>query len=209
MRKSYKPDLQNNPVFPRERRYASVIQTVFIAFTYGAVLPMLFWFAAVILIIQYFLDKLLITYFYKQEVQYNDFLNRNMLRVCKYALVPFFLFGGLALHNNFCSIEREPDHLKYTNQQILCQRMWIQPKVMIVTAPLLFALFVVLDVMMVWYEMEDQKMLNLRTMQGEERWSKTSFFSRLNNLARKRLIAEEHYRRTHYNIQMFDDKAFE
>ena len=155
VRKSYKPDLQNNPVFPRERRYASVIQTVFIAFTYGAVLPMLFWFAAVILIIQYFLDKLLITYFYKQEVQYNDFLNRNMLRVCKYALVPFFLFGGLALHNNFCSIEREPDHLKYTNQQILCQRMWIQPKVMIVTAPLLFALFVVLDVMMVWYEMED------------------------------------------------------
>lgn len=52
-------------------------------------------------------------------------------------------------------------------------------------------------------------MLNLRTMQGEDRLSKTSFFSRLNNLARKRLIAEEHYRRTHYNIQMFDDKAFE
>ena len=28
-------------------------------------------------------------------------------------------------------------------------------------------------------------------------------------MARKRLIAEEHYRRTHYNIRMFDDKAYE
>lgn len=76
---------------------------------------MLFYFASAILILQYFLDKLLITFFYKQEVQYNDFLNRNMLKACKYALVPFFLFAGLGMHNNFCSIERQPQHIKYTN----------------------------------------------------------------------------------------------
>lgn len=50
VRKRYRPDTMNNPVFPKERRYASLLAIVFISFTYGAILPLIFVIASFILI---------------------------------------------------------------------------------------------------------------------------------------------------------------
>ena len=41
-RKNYKPNTHLNPVFPIERRYASLIATSFICFSYGLTMPVLF-----------------------------------------------------------------------------------------------------------------------------------------------------------------------
>jgi hypothetical protein len=41
-RKSYDPKTHLNEEFPLERRYASILTTVFIVFTYGIAMPALF-----------------------------------------------------------------------------------------------------------------------------------------------------------------------
>jgi len=41
-KKNYKPNTHLNPVFPIERRYASLIATSFICFSYGLTMPVLF-----------------------------------------------------------------------------------------------------------------------------------------------------------------------
>lgn len=85
---------------------------------------------------------------------------------------------------------------------LTCQALWIQPKTMIITAPILFALFVLADIFIYMDEIDKQKVLSASE-------KPTNFFARLSNIARKRMIAEEHYRRTHYGISMLDDKAYE
>lgn len=96
-RKSYKPNTHLNPEFPLERRYASLLTLVMISLTYGVCIPGLFIVASGILITQMIIDKLLITYFYKERVEHNDLLNRSALRIMKYSLGAFLLFGGEAI----------------------------------------------------------------------------------------------------------------
>jgi len=50
-RKNYKPSTHLNPEFSMERKYASMITTVFICFTYGFAIPSLFIVASVVLLI--------------------------------------------------------------------------------------------------------------------------------------------------------------
>ena len=64
-RANYKPDTYKNEAYPIEKRYASILTTVMITFTYGASIPSLFIFAACVLVANFIMDKLLITYYYK------------------------------------------------------------------------------------------------------------------------------------------------
>jgi hypothetical protein len=66
VRKNYKLNKNNNSVFSFERRYGTLITTVFTCFTYGLAIPTLFLTASVVFWIQFFLDKILITYYYKE-----------------------------------------------------------------------------------------------------------------------------------------------
>lgn len=49
-RKNYKPNTPNNEEFPIERRYASILATVFTCFTYGVAIPMLFISASLVML---------------------------------------------------------------------------------------------------------------------------------------------------------------
>ncbi len=64
-RANYKPDTYKNIPFPIEKRYATILTTVMISFTYGASIPSLFILAACVLVGNFVMDKLLITYYYK------------------------------------------------------------------------------------------------------------------------------------------------
>lgn len=64
-RKNYKPNTCKNKAYPLEQRYASVLTTVMISFTYGASMPSLFVFSACVITANFVMDKLLITYYYK------------------------------------------------------------------------------------------------------------------------------------------------
>lgn len=66
--------------------------------------PVLFYIAAVVLMIQYFVDKLLITYYYKEKVEQNDLLNRTALVIIKYGCCIYLISGGLGIALNNCAI---------------------------------------------------------------------------------------------------------
>ena len=104
-RKNYKQNKNQNEEFPLERRYASILSTIFVCFTFGFSIPLLFVIAAIILLIQFFIDKLLITYYYRERVEQNDLMNRSVLGVIKYGAVLFLVSGGFAVAFNYCSIE--------------------------------------------------------------------------------------------------------
>lgn len=62
------------------------------------------------------MDKLLITYFYKERVEHNDLLNRTLLTILKYALFVYLFMGGLAIASNYNTIDNSViKPLEYTN----------------------------------------------------------------------------------------------
>lgn len=106
-RKNYMANTHNNGEFSMERRYATILTTSFICFNYGFALPMLFITASVIFLGQYLFDKLLVTYYYKERVEHNDYLNRSSLIALKYGIVVFLYFSGKSLTNNYCSVTNQ------------------------------------------------------------------------------------------------------
>jgi len=136
-----------NSEFPIERRYASILTTVFVVFTYGVAMPGLFVVACFIFIFQSISDKLLITYFYKERVEHNDLLNRNAVRIIKYALVIFLFVGGLAMANNYCALENVSPPINFTNETLLCYKMWTMPITLVFASALLLSFFFTFDLM--------------------------------------------------------------
>lgn len=126
-RKNYDPKTHLNPEFPLERRYASILTTVFIVFTYGVAMPALFVVATGIFIFQSIADKLLITYYYKERVEHNDLLNRSAVKFMKYAIFMFLFVGGLAIATNYCTLENLAPSINFTNMSLECLRFWEIP----------------------------------------------------------------------------------
>ena len=100
-----------------ERRYGLRLMTLFVSFTYGFSIPLLFIVTFMIFVFQYILDKLLITY-------YNDLLDRISLRVAKFGVALFLFFGGFAIASNNCMIVNSTQMLLYTNDILQCFAFW-------------------------------------------------------------------------------------
>ena len=100
----YKPMRHINPEFAIERRYAGIINTCWLVFTYSYTLPILPLVGSFVFMLQYVVDKILITYFYKEVVEHNDLLNRLALRFIKWGIILFYIFGAYALASNYCNI---------------------------------------------------------------------------------------------------------
>ena len=92
-----------NKEFPIVRRYAFVLKAVFVCFTYGFAIPTLFVVVSLALLIQFIIDKLFITYYYKEGALHNDVLNRLAVKIIKYGVVVFLYFGGLQIAMNTCT----------------------------------------------------------------------------------------------------------
>lgn len=83
-----------------------------------------------------------------------------MVRLLKYALVPFFMMGGLALHNNYCSLEAIEKELEFTNDELYCQMFWSQPKFMVWTSVVLFVCLLLVDATLVIRQIKRNKALS-------------------------------------------------
>ena len=64
---------------------------------------MLFIVAFGVFLTQFILDKLLLTYFYKECTEHNDVLNRVFLRILKYGIAVYLAFAALTLTMNQCT----------------------------------------------------------------------------------------------------------
>lgn len=92
-----------------------MLTVVFTCLTYGFAIPMIFIVASLVFFGQYVMDKLLITYYFKERVVHNDLLNRSVLRLIKYGVVLFLYFGGTAMRCNYCTIANQDKYIDYTN----------------------------------------------------------------------------------------------
>lgn len=97
-----------------ERRYALIINTIFIIFTFGYFMPTLFIVGAANFLFIYICDKLLITYWCENQPVNSDHLHFFSLDVLKYAPVFLMVFAGASIKFNYCLINGEkvvPKHL--------------------------------------------------------------------------------------------------
>jgi hypothetical protein len=102
------------------RKYASLLTTAYTTFTFGFSMPILFTLATLSFSFQFIVDKLLITYYYKQKVEHNDFLNRNFLKALKYSPVIFFCVAARSCDENYCAVTNVVHEIKYTNHLPAC-----------------------------------------------------------------------------------------
>ena len=75
--------------------------------------------------IQYVVDKILITYFYKEVVEHNDLLNRTALRLIKWGIVLYYAFGAYSMASNYCTIYNGKNfELEYVTEFLTCFKMY-------------------------------------------------------------------------------------
>lgn len=122
-RKDYKIKKSKNPEFQLEKRYGQMLTTFFTCFTYGFMMPDIFAVAGTVFFLQYVLDKLLISYYFKERLIHNNLLNRSVLRLLKYGLVLFLWFGGGALRENYCAIANADQSINYTTELLPCAQV--------------------------------------------------------------------------------------
>lgn len=143
-RKNYKVIKSLNPEFPLERRYGTMLATVYTALTYGFAIPTLLMVATSVFVFQYVVDKLLISFYYKERVMHNDILNRSCLRILKYSFVIFFYFAADSMKSNYCSIHNNiTDKLLYTNEKFMCTGIFNEVYFMWACAGVTLSVFVI------------------------------------------------------------------
>lgn len=115
-------------------------------FTYGFSIPLLFLVGTLSLFVQYVLDKILVTYYYKQDVHHNDRLNRVVIQIHKYAPVFFLLWGASTLIQNHCMMTNDLlKPLLFTNQIQSCQHIGYVSLIMFLAAQVLLLGLVFVD----------------------------------------------------------------
>lgn len=82
-----------------QNRYNPVIVQVYVAFMFGLILPVLFPLTLVGILIKYFIERLTITYFYRQPPMYNKRLSQEAINILKFAPILMFLISYWALGN--------------------------------------------------------------------------------------------------------------
>jgi hypothetical protein len=74
-------------------KYATILNTVFITLFYGTALPLLYPVAAFTFFNLYFVEKLAVTYYFKEPPSYDDKLNKLALSWLKYSPLMLLIFG--------------------------------------------------------------------------------------------------------------------
>lgn len=148
-RKNYKPNTHLNPEFPLVRRYAFLLRTMFTCFTYGFAIPTLFLVAFVVIVIQYFLDKLLITFFHQAKPESNDIMNRWLIACLKYGVAVGLFFGGVQVATNHCTVLMDKaTPLKYVTSSPSCFEIDFEAQIMFYSSFGLFGLMLFIDIIL-------------------------------------------------------------
>ena len=81
-----------------ERKNAQILSSIFIAFTYGFGLPLIFGYLLIPLIVFSYVDRWLIVYWSKPQVLQTDLLTITFLRIVLFAPCLYLLFASLSLY---------------------------------------------------------------------------------------------------------------
>ncbi len=165
------------------RKYSTILTITFVMFTYGFTIPSLFFAGTIGLSCQYIFDRLLVTYYYKQNVLHNDRLQRSAIKVLKYAVCLFFVLGAATISQNDCTLNN--NHIQpitNTNSIQTCHRFGELSIFMVIFSFIVLILLGISD----FITAKRKKYSEDEITQGG-----TYYFSRLSNVDRKWWIAEE------------------
>jgi uncharacterized protein with PQ loop repeat len=87
--------MYTGPEFVLEVRYAQVLFTIFVTFTYGSGMPSLYIFNFFIVFVQYWVDKFLVFNYYRKTIRYTRQISQAVVNVLPLMLVFHFVFGWL------------------------------------------------------------------------------------------------------------------
>ena len=86
-------DLYTGPDFILQVRYAQVLATIYVTLTYSSGMPALYFLNFFILVVQYWVDKILVFNYYKKTPQFTRHLSRMVVNMLPFALVCHIAFG--------------------------------------------------------------------------------------------------------------------
>lgn len=159
--------------FQIERKYAQLLQTIFIVFTYGFGLPILFLSCMGIVTLLIIVDKFLITYWFRPRPLQSDLLNRTFLQLVKYAPCLFLGISGGTIMQNYCMYSNKKVGMQQQfNEYVDCRHLGPLPLALIVLSVSIFLILVVTDILFVNYEKNRFKIA----------YSHTDYFSQLSEL---------------------------
>jgi hypothetical protein len=74
-------------------KYSSIMNSCFVTFTFGLALPLLFPIALIGFIVLYIIERILITYYFRQPPMYDEKMNAAAISVLKWAPFLMVSFG--------------------------------------------------------------------------------------------------------------------
>lgn len=185
-----------------EQKYGLMLNTSFTVLSFCYEMPMLLSAAAISFCFQYFLDRLLITYWYDEYPIHSDSLDAFVLRVFKYAPSIMIIFTSMIIYQSYCNFSNDPPLINYTNQLLVCQKMWAVPWLLLVFGILLFILSLSIDIYRRLYE---GNITRFEKIFAEEQ----EYFSRMSLLDVKRWLLLETYNREVLGFKSIDDDSFQ
>lgn len=81
-------------------KYSSILTQIYISFTYGLFIPVLFPIAAFGIFNMYMVEKFALLYYYRKPPMYDDKLQKDAIKLMRNAPVGMFLLGYWALGNS-------------------------------------------------------------------------------------------------------------
>jgi hypothetical protein len=87
--------IYTGPEFVLEVRYAQIIFTIFVTFTYSSGMPSLYIYNFFIIFVQYWVDKYLIFNYYRKTVRYTRHISRAVVNLLPLMLIFHWGFGFL------------------------------------------------------------------------------------------------------------------
>jgi hypothetical protein len=138
----------------------------------------------------------MVTYYYKERVEHNDYLNRWTIKVLKYGIVSFLFFAAFAMSANYCALNNIPQSIQYMNQFSKCKGWWREPKILATCAFLSLIFFLTYDL----WTMRATKINAAEEIRKLAQEEDKNFFSRLSNIDRKRWICQEYFCRQNYGL---------
>lgn len=188
--------------FQFERKYAQTLNTVFVCFTFGFAVPLLFIWCLIPIALYAIIDRILLVYWYKPVPQHDDIATRLFLKTLKYAPVLTLFFTGLIITYNQNMVSNNV-YSFFPYDKIEAQKAAkplgnFLPSVIVFFCfgGLLLMILITYDIFYIrfWAQFA-------RANKGD-----LQFAPQLSELQRKQWLAEENYRQVEFGISTISDE---
>ena len=186
------------------RKYTVILNSIFVTFTYGMVIPVLFIVSFISFMFQYAIDKYLLVYnYYKYVPLRSDRKVFTFLQITKYAPCILMIFTARVLRYNSCVFGKPAEDKLFMGQATVCPD-WTGPQIKFLFAfsSILFTICAGVD----FYRLGIRGK-TLRKRYQFPFYENCNYFDLLSNMQKKRWVAEELYIRDKTGIKLLDDYA--